>query len=433
MFNQDQQQPSASLRRETTDEISKMYTTLYDNEDPRQQLEYAQLQQQQQHQSQDFINALVNPVAWNDFTLQQDLYSPASPALSCFSGSSSPFSTDSGSAHSSPAAGLLRMIEADEADELVDMFNITIEDLLSGNPLSQQDPQDFSNQATLFSNLPQDQHIMAALDFENELVKQEQTEYFQMQYQQQLMQHQQQQRQHYQSLHNQCHGNQGGPQRSESLSPVMPSSPYHRAHSGRNTRCKADGTHSHPESPEQSFHGSMPSSPLNTYYSGSAAASPSMPSTSFMSPMSPMSPTHATFKTNTVSPNVTAAPESTAVHTMPASSAIITNLPGTEGMTVIRSEDGSIMVYNAATESMSFRCELCPGETYGRIHDLKRHQASKHQDKTWPCEFCQRPFVRRDALLRHFTVKAARNDGLHPASHETEKLMAARARAKNIC
>ncbi|CAO3564232.1 unnamed protein product [Mortierella alpina] len=433
MFNQDQQQPSASLRRETTDEISKMYTTLYDHEDPRQQHEYAQLQQQQQqqpHQSQDFINALVSPVpAWNEFSLQQDFYSPISPALSCFSGSSSPFSTDSGSAHSSPAAGLLRMIETDEADELVDMFNITIEDLLSGNPLSQQDPQDFSNQATLFSNLPQDQHIMAALDFENELIKQEQTEYFQMQYQQQLMQHQQQQRQHYQSLQNQCHSTRGGPQRSGSLSPAMPSSPYHRAHPSRNTRCTSDGTQSHPESPEQTFHGSMPSSPLTTYYTGSAAASPSMASTTCASPA------HATSMVNIVSPDVTAASESTAAHTLAnsASSTIITNLPGTEGMTVIRSEDGSIMVYNAATESMSFRCELCPGETYGRIHDLKRHQASKHQDKSWPCEFCQRPFVRRDALLRHFTVKAARNDGVHPASHETEKLMAARARAKNIC
>ncbi|KAG9322233.1 hypothetical protein KVV02_001973 [Mortierella alpina] len=430
MFNQDQQQPSASLRRETTDEISKMYTTLYDNEDPRQQLEYAQLQQQQLHQSQDFIHALVSPVAaWNEFSLQQDLYSPASPALSCFSGSSSPFSTDSGSTHSSPAAGLLRMIEADEADELVDMFNITIEDLLSGNPLSPQDPQDFSNQATLFSNLPQDQHIMAALDFENELIKQEQPEYFQMQYQQQLMQHQQQQRQYYQSLHNQCHSTRGGPQRSGSLSPVMPSSPYHRAHPSRNARCTPDGAQSYPESPEQNFHDSMPSSPLTTYYSGSAAVSPSLPSTSCMSP------TPATSMVNIVSPDATAASESTAAHTLAtsASSATLTNLPGTEGMTVIRSEDGSIMVYNSATESMSFRCELCPGETYGRIHDLKRHQASKHQDKSWPCEFCQRPFVRRDALLRHFTVKAARNDGLHPASHETEKLMAARARAKNIC
>ncbi|KAG0046641.1 hypothetical protein BGZ83_008211 [Gryganskiella cystojenkinii] len=90
------------------------------------------------------------------------------------------------------------------------------------------------------------------------------------------------------------------------------------------------------------------------------------------------------------------------------------------------------MVYNPQTESMTFRCELCPYESFGRIHDLKRHQTSKHKEMTWPCDFCHRPFVRRDALLRHYTVKAARADGLHPASHEVEKLLEARARAKML-
>ncbi|KAF9584375.1 hypothetical protein BGW38_006707, partial [Lunasporangiospora selenospora] len=108
------------------------------------------------------------------------------------------------------------------------------------------------------------------------------------------------------------------------------------------------------------------------------------------------------------------------------------NLPGTEGMTVMRNEEGSIMVYNPATDTATFRCELCPSESFGRIHDLKRHQTSKHQEMTWPCDFCHRPFVRRDALLRHYTVKAARDDGIHPASHEVERLMAARARAKML-
>ncbi|KAF9382871.1 hypothetical protein CPB97_006889 [Podila verticillata] len=110
----------------------------------------------------------------------------------------------------------------------------------------------------------------------------------------------------------------------------------------------------------------------------------------------------------------------------------IPNLPGTEGMTVVRNEDGSIMVYNPITDAMTFRCELCPLESFGRIHDLKRHQTSKHQEMTWPCDFCHRPFVRRDALLRHYTVKAARDDGIHPASHEVEKLLEARARAKML-
>ncbi|KAI7821521.1 hypothetical protein BC939DRAFT_455431 [Gamsiella multidivaricata] len=108
------------------------------------------------------------------------------------------------------------------------------------------------------------------------------------------------------------------------------------------------------------------------------------------------------------------------------------NLPGTEGMTVVRNEDGAIMVYNPIMDTMSFRCERCPGESFGRIHDLKRHQTSKHQEMTWPCDFCHRPFVRRDALLRHYTVKAARDDGLHPASHEVDRLLAARARAKML-
>ncbi|KAF9150776.1 hypothetical protein BG015_007411, partial [Linnemannia schmuckeri] len=107
-------------------------------------------------------------------------------------------------------------------------------------------------------------------------------------------------------------------------------------------------------------------------------------------------------------------------------------LPGTEGMTVVRNDEGAIMVYNPITDAMTFRCELCPGESFGRIHDLKRHQTSKHQEMTWPCDFCHRPFVRRDALLRHYTVKAARDDGLHPATHEVDRLLAARARAKML-
>ncbi|KAF9115819.1 hypothetical protein BGX27_006250 [Mortierella sp. AM989] len=110
----------------------------------------------------------------------------------------------------------------------------------------------------------------------------------------------------------------------------------------------------------------------------------------------------------------------------------VSNAQGTEGMTIIKSEEGAIVVYNPTTDTMTFRCELCPSESFGRIHDLKRHQTSKHQEMTWPCDFCHRPFVRRDALLRHYTVKAARGDGLHPASHEVDKLLAARARAKML-
>ncbi|KAG0270082.1 Carbon-nitrogen hydrolase [Actinomortierella ambigua] len=83
-----------------------------------------------------------------------------------------------------------------------------------------------------------------------------------------------------------------------------------------------------------------------------------------------------------------------------------------------------------AAEGGGYRCELCPGERFGRVHDLKRHHISKHNEMTWPCDFCHRPFVRRDALLRHYTVKAARNDGVHPTQEEPERLSEARARAK---
>jgi hypothetical protein len=77
-----------------------------------------------------------------------------------------------------------------------------------------------------------------------------------------------------------------------------------------------------------------------------------------------------------------------------------------------------------------YRCELCPGERFGRVHDLKRHQISKHNEMTWPCDFCHRPFVRRDALLRHYSVKAARRDGVHPTDQEENRLKEAKARAK---
>ncbi|KAG0359824.1 hypothetical protein BG005_000095 [Podila minutissima] len=82
------------------------------------------------------------------------------------------------------------------------------------------------------------------------------------------------------------------------------------------------------------------------------------------------------------------------------------------------------------TDLGGYRCELCPGERFGRVHDLKRHQISKHNEMTWPCDFCHRPFVRRDALLRHYTVKAARKDSVHPTEDEVDRLAEAKARAK---
>ncbi|KAF8976653.1 hypothetical protein BGZ46_008090 [Entomortierella lignicola] len=84
----------------------------------------------------------------------------------------------------------------------------------------------------------------------------------------------------------------------------------------------------------------------------------------------------------------------------------------------------------AILEDGFFRCNMCPHERFGRVHDLKRHQISKHNEKTWPCDFCHRPFVRRDALLRHYAVKAERRDGIHPNVQESNRLSEARARAR---
>jgi len=98
--------------------------------------------------------------------------------------------------------------------------------------------------------------------------------------------------------------------------------------------------------------------------------------------------------------------------------------------TVINNDDGSIMLIDSETGAATFKCKLCPNTSFGRIHDYQRHQASKHQAVTFPCEFCTKLFARRDALLRHYNVKSSRHDGTHPSEDEAEKLAAARARAK---
>ncbi|KAF9173210.1 hypothetical protein BGX21_004453 [Mortierella sp. AD011] len=357
------QQGPASLRRETTEDISKMYTTLYDMEDPIQQQEYALLQSQRQQESQAYFDTLMSPAL------------PASPASDCFSSSSS----SSGSAYPSPIAALVRSMDPDEADELVESFNITIEDLLSEDPLS----FDYSKELDLDS----------AADFD----------LFEPQGQVGHI------------MHSHCSFTSGGPIRSSSMSPNISCAPYATVYNQH----QIEHIHNIASSPLH-FHSEMPNSPTST-----STASPSLspcpsPSVSSTPCMSPLALSTSTF----------ASPSTTAVATTPSSPS--SAIPNTDGMTVIKNDDGSIMVYNPATESMTFRCELCPGDSFGRIHDLKRHQASKHQATTWPCEFCHRPFARRDALLRHYTVKSQRDDGLHPASHEKEKLLAARAKAKLI-
>ncbi|KAK3846666.1 MAG: hypothetical protein J3R72DRAFT_433299 [Linnemannia gamsii] len=133
-------------------------------------------------------------------------------------------------------------------------------------------------------------------------------------------------------------------------------------------------------------------------------------------------------------------------------------IPGTEGMSTIHQNDGSIMCFNPATGACIYFCDIClaadpptsPSSpfsnghlpSFGRIHDLKRHQSTKHPQaasihgrgppKVWPCEFCEKPFTRRDALLRHYTVKSARDDGVHPTKEQQVLVDACRARAKRI-
>ncbi|KAF9973255.1 hypothetical protein BGZ73_003505 [Actinomortierella ambigua] len=109
-----------------------------------------------------------------------------------------------------------------------------------------------------------------------------------------------------------------------------------------------------------------------------------------------------------------------------------TTLVTEPGLKMVRNKDGSITVVNPETQETSYRCSLCPAERFGRIHDYKRHQLSKHQERVWPCDFCHRPFVRRDALLRHYAVKAGRDDNVHPTESQKDLLAEARARAKLI-
>ncbi|KAF9356848.1 hypothetical protein BGX34_009720 [Mortierella sp. NVP85] len=322
--------------------MSKMFTTLYDNEDPQQQLQL----QQQQHQQEEELSQLLQQQPENAKLLFADSLSsawiegfmaagPASPE-SCFSASSSSYSE---SAQSSP-----KTMDADETDALIDMFRITIEDLLAGNPLSalQQQQQQCPEGASVIDITSSDFALFAPPNT---------------------------------------------PTTTQQQQPFITAAGGGAALQFEHTF--GSSTLEHQQQYPQSMH-----RPVGPHRSGS------------------LSPT-------------------TQVHN---NAHVLTNLPSsTEDITVVKNGDGSIMVYNRQTESMTFRCELCPNESFGRIHDLKRHQASKHQEITWPCEFCHRPFVRRDALLRHYTVKASREDGVHPASHETELLMAARARAKLIC
>ncbi|KAG2185442.1 hypothetical protein INT44_002233 [Umbelopsis vinacea] len=46
------------------------------------------------------------------------------------------------------------------------------------------------------------------------------------------------------------------------------------------------------------------------------------------------------------------------------------------------------------------------GKNFDRRHDLTRHEATVHRgERAYHCDYCEKPFSRKDALVRHLTVK----------------------------
>ncbi|KAI8583819.1 hypothetical protein K450DRAFT_220125 [Umbelopsis ramanniana AG] len=50
------------------------------------------------------------------------------------------------------------------------------------------------------------------------------------------------------------------------------------------------------------------------------------------------------------------------------------------------------------------------GKNFDRRHDLTRHEATVHRgERAYHCDYCEKPFSRKDALVRHLTVKGCPN------------------------
>jgi hypothetical protein len=59
----------------------------------------------------------------------------------------------------------------------------------------------------------------------------------------------------------------------------------------------------------------------------------------------------------------------------------------------------------------NFRCDVkdC-GKHFDRRHDLTRHVATVHHgERAYHCEFCDKPFSRKDAMVRHVSIKGCPN------------------------
>ncbi|KAG0049153.1 hypothetical protein BGZ83_006011 [Gryganskiella cystojenkinii] len=417
-----------SLKRETTEDMSKLYTTLFEDDTQ---------QQQQYFQQRD----LSSPEVTSPWETMPD--SPGSPYFSTCSTPSSPDTSFTVSGIGSPLSTEMMMMDfcyqnmsfegtanEQQQQQPVNLFDIAnIDDLLAAAENANSDM--FASLSSFQpQHLPQSwmmpQAFSLFLNNNDNSDNNAQTADL-------LDQSQQQQ------LTGQVNQNRSvGPCRATSLSPKMHPAPYHV-----NPRRELSPMIVKQESEESSFSSSSssssssaPSSPHHhtcccsskAHKAASPKTKPSKAATKTTATLNKMPKVKKEVKPSAKSS--IKATESSATSTS-TSTSTTTTTPEPENATVLNDEmNESAMVFDPETETVTFICHLCPKETFGRIHDLKRHQASKHQAISWACEYCARPFVRRDALLRHYSVKAVRDDGIHPSVEQPELLMDARARAK---
>lgn len=432
-----------------------MFTTLYDgdsittsnnsnssnNIDFIQEYFLLQHQQLRQHSSDtpSFFHttptSMSNPELWSMFTPTP--VSPASPTSSCFSSSGNDTETESDSVYSSPALALLPYPTNSAANTSIDAMMVDLdEDSVEYSDLFSRIEGQFSNNLSTVDDIAAviaaasaggngDVYQYSAAEvalFAEHLREQEEEE-------KKPHHHRHRHAKGKEALqisdnaeshpYNNCNQTTGGPQRSSSLSPTISFAPYTSPtiSCASLSRSQQQRNHNHyylnQLQQQQEFHVKQEQDQdddddaMSTYSSSSSLSS--APSSRAGSPET--------------------------------SNGTETTTSSSDGTTTITNQkDGSIMCFNRTTGTVSFRCDLCPTQqqSFGRIHDLKRHQATKHATaeggptKTWPCEFCEKPFARRDALLRHYSVKAAKGDGVHPGKDETDVLAAVRARAKLI-
>ncbi|KAF8947667.1 hypothetical protein BGZ47_008300 [Haplosporangium gracile] len=473
------QNTTTTLQRENTDEISKMFTTLYDGDiinsssnsnssnSNSSSVDFIQdhflLQHQQLHQlpSSDAQPFLCNTASsmsirapWNLFTPTS--VSPASPTSSCFSSSGNDTETESESVYSSPAIALIPYPSTSAANTSIDaamMVDHMDEDSVEFSDLFAQIGDLFPNNHSTVEDITTVVAAPATVAGVNDgsiyVYSTTELVLFTEHLREQLQQEEEKWLHHHhhhakpkEALHisetaESHHSNNsiytaaartmGRHQRSSSLSSVVSFASYTSPVISCATLSRNQYHLNQQQQQEQQYYVNQEQDQDDDAMStcSSSSSLSSAPSSRASSPETSSSSTTTTSTTTTATTND--------IENMMTSEA--------DGTTTITNQkDGSIMCFNRTTGTMSFRCDLCPTQTqsFGRIHDLKRHQATKHATveggtvKTWLCEFCEKPFARRDALLRHYSVKAARVDGVHPGKEEVDVLAAVRARAKLI-